>query len=41
MVKPFRRSAAGVEDLSDYRAFVVQRALAREHAQRVVSTIIH
>src|SRR6516164_3364329 len=28
MVKPLGRSDAGVEDLSDYRAFVVQRSLA-------------
>src|SRR5882724_12562427 len=38
---PFRRSDAGLECLSVYRASVVQRMRKFARAQHVVSTIIH
>src|SRR6202166_4134173 len=40
LVMPLRRSDAGLDSLSDYRASVVQRTRAFSRAQHVVSTII-
>jgi len=40
LVMPFRRSDAGLECLSVYRASVVQRMRTFARAQHVVSTII-